>query len=36
MFFWVIRMVFSALEQTGRQPFHTRTNLLTGARFSGT
>ena len=23
IFFWVIRMVFSALEQTGKEPFHT-------------
>ena len=23
IFFWVIRMVFSALEQTGTEPFHT-------------
>ena len=23
IFFWVIRMVFSALEQTGEEPFHT-------------
>lgn len=23
IFFWVIRMVFSALEQTGKSPFHT-------------
>ena len=23
IFFWVIRMVFSGLEQTGREPFHT-------------
>ena len=23
IFFWVIRMVFSGLEQTGKEPFHT-------------
>ena len=36
IFFWVIRMVFSGYEQTGKCPFHTCTDPWTGQRLSGT
>ena len=36
IFFWVIRMVFSGLEQTGKEPFHTVLIHGPGTRLPGT